>query len=305
MLKDLNKIYNKLPLLNPKNLKMKKNILILTIAFLSCCAFNSNAQTPTCSIANFTSTCVKTTAPRQFTISFKITVSGGTATSVLLSTTNGNFNAMPNGYTVPITNNVATISFTYSEIMPQATLPINMTFSNTGNVVFKNNSTQTLCICGVNCSVNWIKLDTTGTIAHYGAPGVHLLNASAISVVAPKGLLAGPDKVKSIVTTISNTQRKLNCTNPPGTWTSVSLPMQPLGSTNSTNTATTATQYFTTNGIDISQKNDYAFTVALPTNKLVPNATCPEEYRMKITIVVNFVNGCSKTISFWKTSVRP
>lgn len=269
---------------------MKKILSILAIVSIVCFGLKSNCQAQTCTITNFTSTCVKPTAPRQFSISFKITVSGTTATSVTVGTTNGNFFPQANPLSVPVIGNVANVTLTYSEVMPQQTMPVNLTFSNGSNILFKDNSNQQLCSCGsiINCSTAFVTPQVNGSFGNSG-------NGFIIADYAT----CGPDSVKSVTATITNVKRRTVCVQNGVTvysaWVTTTLP--PGGtSPATTQTYTPARDYYQ------KQPQDFHITY-VPAAKL--NANCKEEYQITVSTKATFKNGCSATATNTITAIRP
>lgn len=268
---------------------MKKYLSILTIVSLLCFGYKSNAQLYSYTLTNFTSTCVKPTLPRQFTLTFKVTFSGGTATSVLFTTTNGNFNAMPNGVSWPLVGNTANVTLTYSEVMPQTTVPIQMIFSNGTNNLLRPLSSQTLCSCGslVNCSSAFVTPTVQGGFGNSA-------NSSLLIMIYPK---AGPDSVKSVNATINSVKRRSICTVggtvTTGSWVTTSLTL--LATAPSTQNFIPARNYN-------QQGSDFP-TYYNPPAKL--NPTCKEEYQVTVTTTVTFKNGCTASSTNTITVIRP
>ena len=265
----------------------------------------TNAQAPCFTVQNFSSVCVQSTAPRKFTLNFKITASQ-TGTSAFLAPITGNFNNLAGGITVPLVNNQAIVSLTYNEVTPATTVKITLALMLNGNNVCRMFSEQTLVACGNLCTgltltINPFNLifSPGGSLANYAGPVFSLIT----------GIAAGPEMVSKITTTITSAKRRAKCPNTPQTapWTAVNLPpltAQQLGlpASQLTTTPNSAATNLTP-AISYQPVKDYVLVLAAPATKLNPN--CPEEYQISITVTVLFANGCTLTQTFSLYGIRP
>ncbi len=191
--------------------------MILTIVAI----VELQAQTAPCAtISNFTATCIKGSAPRKFSISFKISSNylfpPGQSGTMNLATTNGtlNGNVISNGLNFTFNNSTAgatVINCIYEETAPNANtalgwLSFNMKLTGSNNNIICQTATKLqLPDCG-NCTLTFATIDSSKVKYQYiGYPP----NPSNGLLTIP--FTAGPNKIASFTQFISKVSRRNVC----------------------------------------------------------------------------------------------